>query len=218
MYVLLYARETVVISMKEFFRILSYDLHWKKQNLQANVACCRANSVFIFSTVSVSLRQGRIRELRSKWNLLKATRSIFFSTFMSDAKLVYNSWVGRRKGGSAWITLNLWCRRSLNFWTSQSCSLSSNWFFECENPLIDKPMVIKEPAVASAWLLGLGSKLYPSNMLRMLSKDLTRFMPSWVRQYRARQQGGILGSLSEGVLDAVLNVRRFPVYLKMPWR
>ena len=154
LYALLYARETVVISMKEFFRILSYDLHWKKQNLQANVACCRANSVFIFSTVSVPLRQGRIREFGSKWNLLKATRSIFFFTFMSGAKLAYNSWVGRRKGGPAWITLNLWGRRSPNFWTSQSCSLSSNWFFECENPLIDKPMVIKEPAVASAWLLG----------------------------------------------------------------
>ena len=26
-------------------------------------------------------------------------------------------------------------------------------------------------------LLGLGSKLYPSNMLRMLNIDLTRFMP-----------------------------------------
>ena len=139
LYVLLNARASVVISsLKEFFRILSYGLHWKKQNLQANVACCRANSVFIFSTVSVPLRQGRIREFRSKWNLLKATRSIFFFTFMSGAKLVYNSWVGRRKEGPAWITLNLWGRRSPNFWTSQSCSLSSNCFFECENPLIDK--------------------------------------------------------------------------------
>ena len=39
-------------------------------------------------------------------------------------------------------------------------------------------MIIIEPAVASAWLLGLGSKLYPSNMLDMLNKDLTRFMQS----------------------------------------
>ena len=140
LYVLLYAPESVVISIKEFFRILSHDLHWKKQNVQANEACCRAKIIpfSFFSTVSVPLRQGRIRKFRSKWNLLKATRSIFFSTFMSDAKLVYNSWVGRRKGGSAWITLNLWCRHSPNFWTSQSCSLSSNCFFECENPLIDK--------------------------------------------------------------------------------
>ena len=42
-------------------------------------------------------------------------------------------------------------------------------FFESEHPFIDKPMVVSEPAVASAWLLGLGSKLYPSNMPRMLN-------------------------------------------------
>ena len=33
-------------------------------------------------------------------------------------------------------------------------------------------MVITEPAVASKRLLGLGSKLYPSNLQRMLNKDL----------------------------------------------
>ena len=37
-------------------------------------------------------------------------------------------------------------------------------------------MIITEPPVASARLLGLGSKLYPSNILRMLNKDLTRFI------------------------------------------
>ena len=37
-------------------------------------------------------------------------------------------------------------------------------------------MVITEPDVASARLLGLGSKPYPNNMPRMLDKDLTRFM------------------------------------------
>ena len=37
-------------------------------------------------------------------------------------------------------------------------------------------MIITEPAVPSTQLLGLGSKLYPSNMLCMLNKDLTRFM------------------------------------------
>ena len=49
-------------------------------------------------------------------------------------------------------------------------------FFEWENPFIDKPMIITEPAVASTRLLGLGSKLYPSNMSSMLNKDLTRFL------------------------------------------
>ena len=47
--------------------------------------------------------------------------------------------------------------------------------FECKHPFIDKPMVMTEPTVASAWLLGLGLKL-PSisllNMPRMLNKDL----------------------------------------------
>ena len=52
------------------------------------------------------------------------------------------------------------------FWTSQSCFLSSNWFFEGEYLFTDKPMVITKPTVKGA--RGLGSKLYPSNMQRML--------------------------------------------------
>ena len=44
---------------------------------------------------------------------------------------------------------------------------------------IDKPIVITEPAVASIRLLGLGSKLYPSNMRCMLNKDLIWFMQSF---------------------------------------
>ena len=36
------------------------------------------------------------------------------------------------------------------------------------------PVVITEPAVPSARLLSLGSKVFPSKMQRMLSKDLTR--------------------------------------------
>ena len=58
------------------------------------------------------------------------------------------------------------------FWTSQSCFLSSNWFFECRHPFIDKPINIIEPAVPSTLLLGLGSKLYPSDMQGMLNKDV----------------------------------------------
>ena len=53
-------------------------------------------------------------------------------------------------------------------------------------------MVITEPAVASARLLGLGSKLYPSNIPRVLNKDLTRFMPSLSR---VRQKKGSAFSL-----------------------
>ena len=42
-------------------------------------------------------------------------------------------------------------------------------------------MFILKPAVTSARLLGLGLKLYPSNMQRLLNKDLTRFMQSLCR-------------------------------------
>ena len=58
------------------------------------------------------------------------------------------------------------------FWTSQSCFLLSNWFFKCRHQFIDKPIIIIEPAVPSALLLGLGLKLYPSNMQGMLNKDV----------------------------------------------
>ena len=48
------------------------------------------------------------------------------------------SLLGRRKGGSAWIASTLWSRRSPKFWTSQSCFLSSNRFFQCEHLFSDK--------------------------------------------------------------------------------
>ena len=52
-------------------------------------------------------------------------------------------------------------------------------FFKWEHPFTDKPMAITEPAVASARLLRLGSKVSPRNMPRMLNKNLTRFMQSF---------------------------------------
>ena len=58
------------------------------------------------------------------------------------------------------------------FWTSQSFFLSPNWFFECRHQFIYKPIIIIEPAVPSTLLLGLGSKLYPSNMQGMLNEDV----------------------------------------------
>ena len=71
------------------------------------------------------------------------------------------------EGHSAWIaSASLRRRRSPNVWTSQSCLLSSTWFFECVHLFINKPkMVITEPAVPSARLLGLTAKLYPSNIV-----------------------------------------------------
>ena len=49
--------------------------------------------------------------------------------------------------------------------------------FECENPFIDKPMVITEPSVPIA---PLGRHLYPSNKLtfssQWLSRDISLFL------------------------------------------
>ena len=59
--------------------------------------------------------------------------------------------------------------------TSQSCFPVLNWFYECEHRFVNKAMVIAEPTVPSVRLLGLGSRLYPSNMPRMRNKDRTRF-------------------------------------------
>ena len=56
--------------------------------------------------------------------------------------------------------------------------------------LLINPMVITEPPEPSARLLSLGSKLYPSNMQRMLNKDLIRFKQilSRVRQNRTSKK------------------------------
>ena len=77
-------------------------------------------------------------------------------------------------------------------------------FFEYEHTFIDNPRVTTEPAVPSARLLGLGSKLYPSNMLRMLNKNLNCFVQclSSARQNRASERQVLLAenySLSTGV-------------------
>ena len=50
---------------------------------------------------------------------------------------------------------------------------------DCEHRFVDKPIVTTEPSLPSVRLLGLGSKLYPSNIQRMLNKDLARFMQSY---------------------------------------
>ena len=60
---------------------------------------------------------------------------------------------------------------SPNFWTSQFCIPSSNWVFECKHLPIDKLMFTTEPTVSTARILGLGLKLYPSNMQCKLKKD-----------------------------------------------
>ena len=69
-----------------------------------------------------------------------------------------------------------------NFWTSQTCFLSSNWFFDCMRLFIDKQVIITGPAVPlGTRLLDLGSKLFPSNIQRMLNENLTRFTQSLLK-------------------------------------
>ena len=72
------------------------------------------------------------------------------------------------------------------FWTSQSSSLSTGFQKVSIRLLNNECLVITEPAVTSARLLGLGSKLYPSNMQRMLNKDFTGFMQSLFRVHQNR--------------------------------
>ena len=103
------------------------------------------------------------------------------------------SWSRRRKGGSAWMASNLWTHRSPRFWTCESCLNWSNWLFVWEHPFTDKRAVITEPAVPRTRRSGLGSKLYPTNVPRMLNKDLTWFMHSL---FRVRQK---LSKLKKGL-------------------
>ena len=72
-------------------------------------------------------------------------------------------------------------------------SLVKQFFSGSIDLLLKKPVAITEPTVSSAWLLGLGSKLFPSNMQRMLNKDLPPFMSSLSR---VRQNGAAIGKES----------------------
>ena len=85
--------------------------------------------------------------------------------------LLLFSRVRRRKGTSVWILSSFRRRRRPNI------GLVNLVFqcYECEHRFVNKPMVIAEPTVPSVRLLGLGSRLYPSNMPRMRNKDRTRF-------------------------------------------
>ena len=56
-----------------------------------------------------------------------------------------------------------------------------------------KPMIITEPAVPTARLLSLGSKLYPSNMQHMLNKDFSRFFSIFrVHQNRESERKALM--------------------------
>ena len=89
---------------------------------------------------------------------------------------------------------NLLSRRNPNFWTSQSCFFSRQTGFCVRASVNDEPMFTTEPTVLSARILSLGSKMYPSDIQRMLNKDFTRFMQrlSRIRQNRVRERKAVL--------------------------
>ena len=67
----------------------------------------------------------------------------------------------------------------------------------------NKAMVIAEPTVPSARLLGLGSRLYPSNMPCMRNKDRTRFKQRLSRRATIEQVNARRCSQSD-VVHAIL--------------
>ena len=79
--------------------------------------------------------------LRRNWKHILIFRSIWNTDWGKtpfEQNLILSFSLLRRKGSSVWIASTLWSRRSPNFWTSQSCFLSSNQFFLCEHPFSDK--------------------------------------------------------------------------------
>ena len=97
----------------------------------------------------------------------------------------------RRRGLSAWIASSLWSHSNPDFWTSQSCFLSSNWFFNASIHLLIKLLGITEPAVPSAWLLGLDWKLYPSKKQHSIHAAFLEGMQYW----SSKRQKGSAGRL-----------------------
>ena len=85
---------------------------------------CRANFK------NFSRIQDSVRTL-IMYNLKLLNTNVFKFCFRPpfEQSLFLSSWSRRRKAGSSCIVSNLRGRRSSNFWTSQSCYLSSNWFF-----------------------------------------------------------------------------------------
>ena len=131
------------------------------------------------------------------------------SPWTEQSLLLFPSWARTTKGGSAWIMSNLWGRRNPNFRTSQSCSLSSNWFFWVRASVYwSKLLVITEPTVASRQLLGLGSKVhvYTSNTLQMFNRSYSIHAESFSSTLKSRKWKE--GSASR----AVTKISNCPIY------
>ena len=128
---------------------IRFDQHKKKFHLWSTCCSFQKNSKLftIFSRLSLFFQTfsrseklpGQFQEffknstLYEPWlyNLRLLNTNVFKFCFRPpfEQSLFLSSWSRRRKAGSSCITSNLWGCRSPNFWTSQSCYLSSNWFF-----------------------------------------------------------------------------------------
>ena len=101
---------------------------------------CRAKGVrsFLscFKTLSIGPVPG-IEPVTSRSAVKRSTdlanpiprQIIFYIQAPCEQGNFLSSWSSRRTGGSVWIASNLWNRCKANFWTRQSCFLSSNCFF-----------------------------------------------------------------------------------------
>ena len=69
--------------------------------------------------------------------------------------------------------------------------------------------------VPSAWLLGLGSKLYPSNKQRVLNKDVTRCHVFHVLQNRASERKALLAGCTSCCSKFLIISKIFTVVLKL---
>ena len=67
----------------------------------------------------------------------------------------------------------------------------------------------------SAWLLGLGSKLYPSNKQRVLNKDVTRCHLFHVLQNRASERKALLAGCTSCCSKILIISKIFTVVLKL---
>ena len=114
----------------------SFQRTWSKivarrvQRRHVLVVMARTRNWLSFHRAFTANRRGFLNRVHNRWfeNLKWNNKKQRSANSASRASSVLSSWVWRRKRGSDWIASILWSRRNPTFWTSQSCSLSSNWF------------------------------------------------------------------------------------------
>ena len=118
---------------------------------------CSSSNIVVCLTLVTSclLASHQILSVGERWSLFALSATVTNMSLYKipcEESLLLSSWVKRRKGGSAWITTN----QVAITWTSELVNLflsCQTGFFDCKHPLIGKPIVITELAVASAWFI-----------------------------------------------------------------